>query len=161
MANEGLRTSADGMAALRRREGAILRHYNDIANNCTFGVGSLIHLGPCTAEELARPVTVEQVNAQLSANVRTAEAAVRRRVRSQQLTQAQFDALVSYTFNVGAGGARGVLNAADRGDSHAVVRSMDAAVYVHPRDADGRALRPVRVQGLVNRRAEETAPFRP
>ncbi|MFP3711328.1 lysozyme, partial [Paraburkholderia sp. SIMBA_009] len=84
---------------LRRRESAVMAYYNDQANNCTYGVGTLAHTGPCTPEELRRPVTTTQVNAQLAARVRRAEAAVRRHVSTRQLTQAQFDELVSYTYN--------------------------------------------------------------
>lgn len=160
MANDRLRTSAAGLASLRQREGAVLRYYNDIANNCTFGVGTLVHAGPCTIEELNRPVTVEQINVQLSTNVRTAEAAVKRRVRDTDLTQAQFDSLVSFAFNVGASGARRALDAANRGNYDSVIRHMEESVYVRPRDAMGRPLQAIRVPGLVNRRAEESAAFR-
>lgn len=159
MANEILHVDAGGMAALRLREGVALRYYNDIANNCTFGVGVLAHLGPCTAEELQRPVTEAQVNAQLAARVQGAEQAVRRRVNQQALTQAQFNALVSFVFNVGARGGGNVLDAANRGANVEVVEQMNQNVYVHPRGANGRRLAPRRVPGLVNRRREETAPF--
>lgn len=33
-----------------------MAYYNDVANNCTYGVGTLAHTAPCTPEELARPV---------------------------------------------------------------------------------------------------------
>ncbi|WP_343050171.1 hypothetical protein [Burkholderia guangdongensis] len=79
MANEGMRLSEAGWTALRIREHAIMAYYNDQANNCTYGVGTLAHYGPCT---------------------------------------------------------------------------------LHPRDANGRRLAPVRSNGLVNRRRLETAPFR-
>lgn len=160
MANENTRTSNTGLADLRQREGAILGYYNDVANNCTFGVGGLAHHGPCTAEELTRPVTLEEVNVQLSTRVGAAEREVRRRVQNIELTQAQFDALVSFTFNVGAGGARRTLAAANRGVSQEVVRRINEAVYVHPRNSQGRPLQPVRVPGLVNRRRAESLPFR-
>jgi lysozyme len=160
MTNETLQMSAAGLALLRRREGMILSYYNDVANNCTFGIGTLVHVGPCTLEELNRPVTVDQVNIQLSTRVRAAEAAVKRRVRNTELTQAQFDSLVSFTFNVGATGARRVLDAANTGNAQGVVRRMSDTVYVRPRDAAGRPLQPIRVPGLVNRRAEEAAAFR-
>lgn len=45
-------------------------------------------------------------------------------------------------------------------DRAAVVSHMNQRVYVHPRDANGRRLAPVRSNGLVNRRRVETAPFR-
>lgn len=159
MANETMRMSASGLSALRQREHAVLRYYNDAANNCSYGVGTLAHHGPCTSEELLRPVTAAAINAQLEARVRSAEATVRQRVRNHQLTQDQFDALVSFTYNTGATGARATLDAANRGAQTEVVRHMNNNVYVHPRDARGRRLPAIRLQGLVNRRMEEVAPF--
>ena len=67
MANEHMQMSAAGLAALREREHAVLRYYNDVANNCTYGVGTLAHHGPCTADESQRPVTIADVNTQLQA----------------------------------------------------------------------------------------------
>lgn len=159
MANETMRMSAEGLTALRLREGAVFRYYNDAANHCTYGIGTLAHHGPCTAAELSRPVSPAQVERQLAMTVRDAEASVRQRVRQHQLTQAQFDALVSFTFNIGATGARTILEAANRGAWQEVAANMSRNVYVHPRDANGRRLPPVRLQGLVNRRREEAGPF--
>jgi lysozyme len=161
MANENMSMSASGRAELRRREDVRLQCYNDMANNCTFGIGALAHLGPCTAEELMRPVTAAQVDAQLATRLHTAEAGVRRHVNRQTLTQPQFDALVSYTFNLGVTGSRSVLDAANRGADADVVTHMNSNVFVRPRDAQGRRLRAIRSQGLANRRREETAPFQP
>ncbi|MFC0400792.1 glycoside hydrolase family protein [Paraburkholderia rhizosphaerae] len=160
MPNETMRTSTAGLSALRAREGAILHYYNDIANNCTFGVGALAHHGPCTEEEMRRPVSTADVNAQLAVSVRSAEAAVRRQVSARELTQDQFDALVSYTFNTGPTGAHPALAAANAGLDEQVVAHMTRNVNVHPRDVHGRRLRAVRSAGLVNRRREEAAPFR-
>lgn len=64
MANENMRLSEAGWAELRLRESAVMAYYNDQVNNCTYGVGTLAHTGPCTPEELRRPVTPSQVNAQ-------------------------------------------------------------------------------------------------
>ena len=159
MANETMQMSAAGMVALRQREQVTLRYYNDVANNCTYGVGTLVHHGPCTAEELRRTVTIADVNAQLAARVRSAEATVRQHVRNHQLTQDQFDALVSFTFNTGPRGARTTLNTANRGAFREVVTHMNNNVYIHRRDEHGRRRAPVRSHGLVNRRREETRPF--
>lgn len=159
MANEDMKMSAAGMAALRQREGAVLRYYNDAANNCTYGVGALVHFGACSEDELKRPVTIADVNSQLAARVMAVEMAVRHKVKDKPLTQAQFDALVSFTFNTGSGGARHVLEAANRGAVQDVVTQMKHAVYIHPRDAHGHRRAPIRLQGLVNRRNEESAPF--
>jgi lysozyme len=91
--------------------------------------------------------------------VSTAEAAVRRQVSEHALTQEQFDALVSFTYNVGARGAGATLRAANGGDMAGVVRHMNSNVYIHSVDADGRRGQAVRSRGLVNRRQHETAPF--
>lgn len=160
MANENMRLSQAGWTALRTRENAIMAYYNDIANNCTFGVGTLAHHGPCTPQELARPVGEAQVNAQLATRVSRAEAAVRRAVTTRELTQDQFDELVSYTYNAGVTGARAALQAANQSNDAGVVSHMNQRVWVHPRDANGRRLAPVRSNGLINRRRLESAPFR-
>jgi lysozyme len=159
MANENMHISAAGLTELRLREGAVMHYYNDLANHCTFGVGTLVHHGPCTPEELQRPVTEQEVNTQLAVRVNSAERAVRVGVPDVQLAQAQFDALVSFVYNVGARGAAATLQAANRGAGNDVAAHMNANVYVHPRDARGRRLPAVRVQGLVNRRQREAAPF--
>lgn len=159
MANKNMTMSADGMTALRQREAVTLRYYSDSANNCTFGIGTLAHLGPCTAEELQRPVILLEVNAQFAIRVRDAEKTVRRHVRNHQLSQTQFDALVSFTYNSGSTGAIATLNAANRGQLNEVVRHINNYVYIHPRDRHGRRLAPIKSRGLVNRRREEAAPF--
>jgi GH24 family phage-related lysozyme (muramidase) len=81
--------SASGVAAIRDGEG--LRnggaHYNDIANNCTVGLGTLVHHGPCTAAELAQPADQQANDASLARRIADAEATVRRRVGDRQLTR--------------------------------------------------------------------------
>lgn len=152
--------SAAGLVALRQHEGTILRYYNDAAGNCTFGVGTLAHHGQCSEDEMARPVTEADMMRNLGRAVADAEAAVRRQVRTRTLTQQQFDALVSFTYNTGARRAGPVLAAAERGEDNDVARLMAQYVYVHPRDRQGRRLAPQRLQGLVTRRQAESAPFR-
>jgi lysozyme len=160
MANENMTMSEAGMEALRIREGAQLRYYNDLSNNCTYGIGTLVHHGFCTPEEMRSPVTIAQVNAQLNARVSSSAATVRRHVTAQALTQAQFDSLVSVVYNLGPTGARAILRAANGGTSAEVVGQLDLHVYIYPRDNQGRRRAPVRAQGLVNRRREEAEPFR-
>jgi lysozyme len=158
MANENLRMSAAGLNALRVREHVELRYYPDQAGNCTFGVGTLVHYGACSPEELQRPVSIAEVNVALNTRIRDAEAAVRRNVRSQALTQTQFDALVSFTYNTGARGAAPVLHGANQGNHAQVARLMSQYVYVHPY-RNGQRLAAVRSNGLINRRREEAIPF--
>jgi GH24 family phage-related lysozyme (muramidase) len=129
--NFALTLSTEGRRALRQREG--LRGYY----------------------ETARPgMTPDQVEAAFDLSVRSAERAVQRQVSHHPLTQAQFDALVSYTHNLGAGGAMLVLRRIDSGDldgaADAMLRNISAPV-------EGRL---VPHAGLVARRKEESAPFR-
>lgn len=161
MANETMYMSHAGFEALRQREHAVQRYYNDMGNNCTYGIGTVLHLGPCTEEEMQKKVTIADVNAQLAVKVRSAEFSVKQQVTNQKLTQEQFDSLVSFTYNVGRTGARTTLDAANRGKFDEVVRHMNHMVFIHPRDAHGHRQAPIRVQGLVNRRNQETIPFQP
>lgn len=160
MANENMRMSGAGRSTLKRRESVVLGYYDDAVKNCTSGIGKLVHLGPCTKEESERSVSPEQAARQFSLALAEAEYAVRRYVTHAQLTQDQFDSLVSFTFNNGASGARSTLDAADRGANDEVVRRMSEHVYGHVRDSHGRRLAPVRLKGLVVRRLTESEPFR-
>jgi lysozyme len=130
--NSAFTLSTEGRRALRQREG--LRGYYEISRD---------HMTP------------DQVEAAFDLAVRTAERAVQRQVSHHPLTQAQFDALVSYTFNLGAGGAMLVLRRIDVGD-------LDGAADAMLRNIDGRVSGHVMSQsGLVERRKAESAPFRP
>ncbi|AJZ59190.1 lysozyme domain protein [Paraburkholderia fungorum] len=91
MPNESTRLSPAGWADLRRREGTVMNCYNDVANNCTYGVGTLAHAGFCTPDELQLPASVAQVNAQPATKARLTEQIVRRNVRDRELTQEQFE----------------------------------------------------------------------
>ena len=129
--NFALTLSTAGRRALRQREG--LRGYYEVS-----------HPG----------MTPDQVEAAFDLSVRSAERAVQRQVSHHPLTQAQFDALVSYTHNLGAGGAMLVLRRIDCGDldgaADAMLRNISAPV----------AGRLVPHASLAARRKEESAPFR-
>jgi lysozyme len=107
--NAGMTMSAAARTRMRRRERDIFTYYDDMGpgkGNCTWGVGNLAHQGPCTKDELAKPVSAAAVEAEFARRVADAEAGVVRQVRTQKLTQDQFDALVSLTFNAGVRGSR-------------------------------------------------------
>jgi lysozyme len=154
--NLPLRLSNQGRSRLREREG-LRGYYNDGGGelgHCTFGIGMLVHRGPCTAEELQRQPTLEEIEGSFATAVRSAELAVQRQVCHQPLSQAQFDALVSYTFNMGAGGAMLALRRVDAGDMGGAADVMER--NVHSR-VDGKL---VKLAALVTRRSEESAPLR-
>jgi GH24 family phage-related lysozyme (muramidase) len=162
MANENMHLSAAGYGALRANEGVVMHYYNDapVNGNCTWGVGTLAHYGPCTQEEMQRTVLPQQVDAILQQRVLEAERIVRATVRQQQLTQAQFDAAVSFAYNSTTRNIRDALSPANTGNMTEVVRQMRQNVMIVPRDRQGNRLGSARVSpGLVHRREREVQPF--
>lgn len=84
-----------------RREGVIRHYYNDPANNCTYGVGTLAHLGACSPQEMNTPVSNSKIATSLQAGISRAESAIYKYVNRFPLSQPQFDALVSFAYNLG------------------------------------------------------------
>ena len=93
-----MKTSSAGLAALTQREGRRNQAYLDSRGIPTIGVG---HTGPEVRLGLAW--SDEQVEATLASDVAWAENEVNRCV-TVPMTQNQFDALVSFTFNIGKTG---------------------------------------------------------
>lgn len=93
---------------LTKREGVRLQLYNDSANHCSIGIGHLVHRGPCTSADRAKwgTLTREQVEELFRKDLAIYEGAVAEAVKVP-LTQNQYDALVSFTYNVGVNGFRG------------------------------------------------------
>lgn len=159
--NSKLKMSSGARTRMRQRETAQFRYYDDGGpgrGNCTWGIGTLAHRGPCTSEELARPVSAERVEITFSEKVAEAERVVRRRVTRTMLNQEQFDALVSFTFNAGQRGAESVLAKVDKGDFRGAAAGISRTIYMTVRTKKGN--RRVVARGLIPRRAEESAPFR-
>ncbi|GAB2876073.1 glycoside hydrolase family protein [Pseudoduganella ginsengisoli] len=153
--NADLSLSAAARQRLRNRE-TVRGYYNDMGGNrgnCTYGIGILVHRGPCTEEELQRPLSVTQIETSFSAALRDAKSAVRRSVTHQSLTQEQFDGLVSYVYNTGANGATRTLQLIDRG------RLGEAADVMLRNIRTTIGGRRVSAHGLIARRREESAPF--
>jgi lysozyme len=93
-----MKFSAEGMELLKRSEGFRNRVYLDVAGYPTIGYGHrLLH-----PESFSNGIDEPQAANLLSCDVRDAEQAVQRLVKAP-LTQGQFDALVDFTFNLGAG----------------------------------------------------------
>ena len=90
--------SAAGLELLKKFEGFRDRVYMDVAGLRTIGYGHRLGLGEC----YPKGITPTQGDAFLASDVAIAEAAVSRLVQVA-LTQGQFDALVDFVFNLGAG----------------------------------------------------------
>ena len=115
--------SAAGMELLKRSEGFRNRVYLDVAGLPTIGYGHrLLH-----SDSFLNGIDEPQAANLLACDVRDAEQAVERMVKVP-LTQGQFDALVDFTFNLGAG----------RLASSTLLKSLNAGRYD---DAAGQLLR--------------------
>lgn len=143
------RTSARGIALIKRFEGLRLRAYKDVAGVWTIGYG---HTGPDARAGSA--ITSARAEALLRRDLRRFEAAVARLV-TVPIGQARRDALVSLAFNIGIGAfgrstALRRLNAGDPDGAAEAMRWWNKATV---------AGRKVVVRGLTRRRAAETALF--
>jgi lysozyme len=144
-----MRTSAEGRAFIGRHEGLRLTAYRDAAGVWTIGYGHTAAAGP-PVPVAGLTITAGEADTILARDLSRFEAAVTRLV-TVPLSQGAFDALVSFTFNVGEGAlARSTLlkklNAGDRAGA--------AAEFGRWNKAGGRVL-----VGLTRRRAEERALF--
>jgi lysozyme len=93
-----MKTSPAGLAAITQREGLRLQAYPDVRGIPTIGVG---HTGP--EVHLGLIWTQAQAQEALMKDIAWAENEVNTHV-TVPLTANQFDALVSFTFNVGKSG---------------------------------------------------------
>ena len=93
-----MQLSAEGLDLIKKSEGFRDRVYLDVAGFPTIGYGHLIK----PHESFPNGITEAQAAAILSSDVQDAEQAVARLVKVA-LTQGQFDALVDFCFNLGAG----------------------------------------------------------
>lgn len=90
--------SAAGLELLKTSEGFRNHIYRDVAGFQSIGYGHRL----LASESFPNGIDEAQAAALLAADVRNAERAVERLVRVA-LTQGQFDALVDFCFNLGAG----------------------------------------------------------
>ena len=143
-----MKTSENGVALIKRFEGLELEAYQDIAGIWTIGYGHT---------ETAQPgmtITARQAEDLLRRDLVSRENGVDRAV-TVPLNQNEFDALVSFVYNVGINAFRGstALRRLNRGDR---MGAADALTWWNKATVGG-VLR--EVQGLTRRRAAERALF--
>jgi GH24 family phage-related lysozyme (muramidase) len=148
-----MKLSRQGAELIARFEGFVNKPYNDAAGNATIGFGHLLHGGPVNSIDHDRWQTISRARG-LELLLRDAESAARavNTFVKVKLNQHEFDALVSFVFNVGAGAFH---------DSR-IVRLLNAghkkeipAELLRWSKAGGRTL-----PGLLRRRQAEGAMFR-
>jgi lysozyme len=116
-----MQLSAEGLDLIKKSEGFRDRAYLDVAGFPTIGYGHLVK----PHESFPNGVTEAQAAAILSTDVQDAEQSVSRLVKVA-LTQGQFDALVDFCFNLGAGRLAGstLLRELNAGDYQAAARQL-------------------------------------
>jgi len=98
--------SKQGLDLIKKFEGFRAKMYNDPVGHCTIGYGTLLHHGNCNGDPSEQPYVngitedkaVELVKAETGRFQKTIHDTVK-----VDLNQNQFDALVSFTYNVGPG----------------------------------------------------------
>lgn len=91
--------SAAGLAGLQQHEGVIHKVYLDPVGIPTVCAG---HTETVTRQDVGKAYSPAACDQLLRHDLRTAEAAVKRHLKVP-VTQEQYDAVVSFTFNVGSG----------------------------------------------------------
>ncbi|MEM9705641.1 MAG: glycoside hydrolase family protein [Pseudomonadota bacterium] len=144
-----MKTSQTGVDLIKRFEGLELEAYEDIAGILTIGYG---HTGPDVKPGMR--ISEQEAENILRRDLQRFERGVTSNT-SVDINQNEFDALVSFSFNVGVGAyqrstARKRLNRGDR------IGAAEALTWWNKATVDG-VLRPV--TGLTRRRAAERALF--
>lgn len=144
-----MRISDRGIELLKQFEGCELEAYQDIAGIWTIGYG---HTGPDVQEGMK--ISESDAEAILRQDLKSREKAIERLVHVP-LNQNEFDALVSFVYNVGEGALKGstALKRLNKGDR---VGAAEALTWWNKATVNG-VLR--EVKGLTRRRQAEKALF--
>ena len=144
-----MRVSDEGIKLIKHFEGVHKKPYICPAGYWTIGVGHLISRGAKLPFEWDRVLSPGEIDDLLRKDLRRFELGVLRMLGTVQPSQSEFDALVSFSFNLGLGCFQRstVRSAFIRGD-----KKRSGEVLLKYRRAGGRIL-----SGLVRRRQAEHA----
>ena len=148
-----MKTSAAGRKLIEQREGVVLTAYRDSAGVLTIGVGHTSAAGSPTVTP-GMTITAAEASEILYRDLAVFETAVNSLVKVP-LNQNEFDALVSFAFNVGAGALKTstLLKRLNAGDRKA---AADQFLVWNKITVGGKKKT---LQGLVNRRKSEREQF--
>jgi len=149
----GMSVSDNGVALIKKFEGFVPNLYNDPVGHCTIGYGTLVHKGNCNGsepEEFKSGVSEQRATELLTEEVNKFAVVINSNVQVA-LNQNQFDALISFVYNVGEGAFKGstLLKELNKGNYTNVPTELRKWVK-----ASGQTL-----PGLVRRREEEAGLF--
>jgi len=141
-----MKTSQQGLNLIKRYEGIKRKPYRCPAGLWTVGVGHLIGDGLSLPDSWNRTLEAAEIDAILAKDVARFERGVTRYI-SAKLTQGEFDALVSFSFNLGLGTLQRskLRQKLNRGDKEGAIESL-----LKYNKAGGKELR-----GLTLRRRDE------
>ena len=144
-----MNTSEKGLALIKYFEGVRAKPYRCPAGYWTVGVGHLISRNTVLPSEWNRTLSTDEIDALLKKDLEKFENGVLRLLRPSIPTQSEFDALVSFSFNLGLGCFQRstVRSAFKRGD-----KKRAGEVLLKYCRAGGRKLK-----GLIRRRFAEHA----
>jgi len=139
-----MKVSNNGINLIKRFEGLELKSYKDSVGILTIGYG---HTHAVRAGDV---ITGEQADAFLREDLQVAELTVNTNVKVK-LTQGQFDALVSFVFNLGSGNFV----------KSTLIKKLNAGDYAGAADEFGKWVNAggKKLPGLVKRRAAEREVF--
>jgi lysozyme len=143
--------SKAGIALIKHHEGVRSRPYRCAANLWTCGVGHLIGDGKHLPDSWNRTFSQEEIDGLLKSDLRRFELGVHKMLPNVPLRQHEFDAIISFCFNLGLGCFQRstIRQALLRGDKTQAMESL--VKYCR---AGGKILR-----GLQIRRLDERALF--
>lgn len=146
-----MNVSERGIKLIKHHEGVRNRPYRCPAGLWTVGVGHLIGDGKSLPDTWNRVFTQEEIDGILKRDLRRFELGVHKMLPNMPLRQGEFDALISFCFNLGLGCFQRstIRQALLRGDKKAAMESL--LKYCR---AGGKILR-----GLQIRRMDEKALF--
>ena len=150
--------SSQGVNLIKGFEGFVPKLYNDPVGHCTVGYGTLVHKGNCDGRTSEQPyingVTEEKAVELLGQEAGQFAKTINDKV-TVPLTQNQFDALLSFVYNVGADNFQKstLLKVLNQGKYDAVPAELKKWTKAHQ---DGKL---VELPGLVKRRTAEADLF--